>query len=422
MTRPIAYDVTHLVSRWRAIGSAGIGCVDLAFARHFGAHPHLACGVHYGYPRPHIFARERIVALLADIAPPERDAAKDDWQPLREWLLDAAPQDAPVASAAAKRNGARFDDLWRQTRYRLARDAPRAVPDSAIYLNIAQHACEFPLLFDWLSRRPDIRPAFFIHDLLPLDCPEFFRPGYAKLFRRRLDTMLRHAHALITTSVVVAERLEREVSTRGKRRLPIHVQPLASTLGRGSGAEADPSLADSPYFVMVSTLEPRKNHLLLLNVWRSLAASGARPPKLVLVGGRGWENEQTLDMLNRCEALRKTVRRVEGLSASSLRRLIASANALLMPSFAEGYGLPVVEALGLGAPTIVSDIPTFREVAQGRAAFLSPIDGKGWRETILEFSDRHAPRRLTALEAARDFAAPDWPSYFEGVESFLATL
>lgn len=421
MTRPIAYDATHLVSRWRAIGSAGIGCVDLAYARHFAAHPRLACGVHYGFPRPHIFARERLAGLLAEIAPPERETV-DDWTPLRDWLRGEGPQDAPATPPAAQRGPSRFGDRLRRTRYRLARDAPRAVPESAIYLNIAQHACEFPLLFDWLSRRPDVRPVFFIHDLLPLDCPEFFRPGYATLFRRRLDTMLRHAHGLITTSRVVAERLEREVSTRGMRPLPIHVQPLASTLGRGSGTETDPSLADAPYFVMVSTLEPRKNHLLLLNVWRSLAASGAAAPKLVLVGGRGWENEQSLDMLSRCEALRRSVRRVEGLSASSLRRLVGSANALLMPSFAEGYGLPVVEALGLGAPTIVSDIPTFREVAQGRAVFLSPIDGKGWREAILEFTDRDAPRRIAALEAARAFAAPDWPSYFEGVESFLAGL
>jgi glycosyltransferase involved in cell wall biosynthesis len=127
-------------------------------------------------------------------------------------------------------------------------------------------------------------------------------------------------------------------------------------------------------------------------------------------------------MLTRCEALRKNVRRVEDLSASSLRRLVASANALLMPSFAEGYGLPVVEALGLGAPTIVSDIPTFREVAQGCAVFLSPIDGKGWREAVLEFLDRDAPRRIAALDAARAFAAPGWTRYFEGVEGFLAGL
>jgi glycosyltransferase involved in cell wall biosynthesis len=417
MTRPIVYDATHLVSRWRAIGSAGIGCVDLAFARHLVAHPGLACGAHYGYPRPHVFSRERIAALLDEIAPRE-PAPDDDWTPLRDFLLDVGTDGSPADNGTPY--APRLGDVWRQTRCRLARDSG-AIPDSAIYLNIAQHACEFPLLFDWLARRPDLRPVFFVHDLLPLDCPEFFRPGYDRLFRRRLATILRHASALLTTTQIVAERLAREVAQAGSR-APIHVQPLASPLERASAEEAqDPTLAGCSYFVIVSTLEPRKNHLLLLDIWRALAAR-TTPPKLVLVGGAGWENEQILDMLGRCEPLRRNIRWVRDLSAPSLRRLVANANALLMPSYAEGYGLPVVEALGLGAPAIVSDIPTFREIARDRALFLSPIDGKGWMETILEFGDRRAPRRLAALEAARGFEAPDWKGYFAGIESFLAGL
>ncbi|MBY6240236.1 glycosyltransferase family 1 protein [Methylosinus sp. Sm6] len=416
MSRPIVYDATHLVSRGRAIGSAGIGCVDLAYARHFAAHPRLACAAHYAVPRPHLFARERLEVLLGEIAPQGATSPDDGWEGLRAWLLGAS--ETPRERARRSRLG----ELWRQTRWRLAHDASSAIPQSAIYLNIAQHACEFPLLFDWLSRRPDVRPVFFVHDLLPLDRPEFFRRGYERLFRRRLETILSHACALIATTTVVADRLEREISAHGRPAPPICVQPLASTLGEKSAGDDDPALAESPYFVAVSTLEPRKNHLLLLNVWRALAASGAPTPKLVLVGGRGWENEAVVDMLRRCEALRKAVRWVHDLSAPSLRRLLANANALLMPSFAEGYGMPVVEALALGTPAIVSDIASFREVARGSALFLSPIDGKGWSEAILAFADRRGPRRLAAAHSARDFAAPDWPSHFAGIEAFLARL
>jgi glycosyltransferase involved in cell wall biosynthesis len=415
MMRPIVYDATHLVSRGSAIGSAGIGGVDLSYARHFTAHPRFACGAHYGYPLPHIFSRERIAALLAEIAP----ADDDGWPALRAWLL--GEEDASPTGRRAAR-GSRLGDLWRQARRRLANDSPHVVPQSAIYLVIAQHACEFPLLFDWLTRRPDVRPVFFVHDLLPLDRPEFFRPGYERLFRRRLDTILRHGCALITTTHVVAERLQREILSRKAPAIPIHVQPLASSLGLASAADHDGALAESSYFVAVSTLEPRKNHLLLLNVWRALAAAGAACPKLVLVGGDGWENEQTLDMLRRCDALRRNVRRVHGLSAPSLRRLIANADALLMPSFAEGYGLPVVEALSLQTPAIVSDIPVFREIAQERALFLSPIDGIGWKEAILAFADRRGPRRLAAVDLARAFVAPQMTSYFVGIERFLDGL
>ena len=132
-----------------------------------------------------------------------------------------------------------------------------------------------------------MRAVFFVHDLLPLDRPEFFRPGYEALFRRRIDTILRHAHALLTTSHVVAERLRREIS-RGAARIPIHVEPPPSTLNDTMDARDD-ALARSDYFVLLSTLEPRKNHLMLLNVWRALAArpaagAQARPRRRTRLG------------------------------------------------------------------------------------------------------------------------------------------
>ena len=67
-----------------------------------------------------------------------------------------------------------------------------------------------------------------------------------------------------------------------------------------------------------------------------------------------------------------------------------------MPSFDEGYGLPVVEALTLGTPVIASDIPVFREISQGFATLLAPLNGGDWRETILAFSER----QLVGLECS----------------------
>ncbi|OAI30970.1 glycosyl transferase group 1 [Methylosinus sp. R-45379] len=417
MTRRIVYDATHLVSLGTASGAAGIGRLDLAFARHFAAHPRLACGAHYGARGPHALAPSRLSRIVADVGAASAPDDSAEWTRLRGWLL--GEEAAPFASAPASRS-ALGQFLWRAP-LRLANDRPRALPPGALYLNIAQHACEFPLLFRWLERRPDMRAVFFVHDLLPLDRPEFFRRGYEALFRRRIDTILRHAHALLTTTEIVAERLEREMA-RSATRVPIHSEPPPSTLEDITESARDEELARRDYFVLLSTLEPRKNHLMLLNVWRALAAGPQPAPKLVLVGGRGWENEQIVGMLNRCEAIRPCVRWATGLPAAQLRRLLSNANALLMPSFAEGYGLPVVEALSLGTPAIVSDIPVFHEIAQERALFLSPIDGLGWKRAIEDFSTADSPRRLAAIDAARRFEAPNWTRYFERVETFLDRL
>jgi glycosyltransferase involved in cell wall biosynthesis len=170
------------------------------------------------------------------------------------------------------------------------------------------------------------------------------------------------------------------------------------------------------------TIEPRKNHLLRLNVWRELA-SGGRAPKLVVVGKRGWLNENVVDMITRCPALAGHVIETAGLSTPGLRHLMSGARALLMPSFGEGFGLPVAEALVAGVPVIASDLDVFREVGGDAPDYLHPLDGLGWLQAIRDYSEPDSPRRaasLARMAQARIVNAPE--AFFETIDAFLATL
>src|SRR6202012_3700987 len=105
------------------------------------------------------------------------------------------------------------------------------------------------------------------------------------------------------------------LAPQGKSEAPIHVAPFPSPLAFADVAEAKSDAPSHPYFVLVSTIEPRKNHLLVLNVWRELAALvGDATPRLVLVGSRGWENEQVIDMLDRCTGIADCVLRTSRIS------------------------------------------------------------------------------------------------------------
>ena len=176
---------------------------------------------------------------------------------------------------------------------------PAAIEKGAIYVNVSQYLFAHPENFARLDRRRDVRAVFMLHDLLPLDYPEFFSHGEAARFARRVDMVFSRAVGIIVTSGALRQRVAYELSRRGRAPLPILVNPLPSPL-----AGIDPQrlfnseLAAAGYFVMVATIEPRKNHLLILNIRRQMAEraekDGSAVPRLLLVGKR-WAGKA-----NRC--------------------------------------------------------------------------------------------------------------------------
>jgi glycosyltransferase involved in cell wall biosynthesis len=104
-----------------------------------------------------------------------------------------------------------------------------------------------------------------------------------------------------------------------------------------------------------------------------------------------------------------------------LARWLGGARALLMPSFAEGFGLPIIEALRLGTPVIASDLPIFREIAGTIPTFIDPRDHDLWAHWIRAFIDHH-PERARQIESMTTYRAPDWHEHFEIVDAWLVSL
>lgn len=236
----------------------------------------------------------------------------------------------------------------------------------------------------------------YIHDIIPLEYPEYTTESSSRSFRSFLDTIVGLRSRFVVNSTCTAKELttllEKEYALRPEP--PRVVIPdldwLQPDAVERHGGRASNGMQE-PYFVVISTLEPRKNHLLLLQLWRKWAREGRRDiPHLYLVGRRGWENEQTFRFLDRCEAIRPWVHELGCVPQLRLLAILKGARALLMPSFAEGLGLPVLEALSLNVPIVASDIDIFREMKNilpesTTMILLDPLDARGWEKAIKSF-------------------------------------
>lgn len=262
-----------------------------------------------------------------------------------------------------------------------------------------------------------------LHDLIPLSHPEYARPAQVGRHARRLATTAALADGIVVNSAATAGVLATYLPPGGPE---IAVAPLGigngsagiGTASAGARAAPDPARGD-PYFVCLGTIEPRKNHLLLLHLWRDLAEAGGRPPRLLLVGRRGWENENVLDLLDRCPALHGLVEEHGPLPDAAVAPLLAGARALLFPSFAEGYGLPLAEALAAGVPAVCSNLPALREIGGEVPEYLDPLDGRAWRAAVLDYAAPDSPRRAAQLQRMDAWRAPDWTGHFAQVDALL---
>ena len=430
MSRPIVYDGVRLFLGAWAPAPRGIDRVDLLYARHLFEHwPGDCMGLLPTAWGTRLYDRGRGIRLLDAIEALWRETADAETDTtlayVRHWLTGEAPP-APGA-----RPGARYDrvgSLARQARllaatgFTFGRSAARCTPLDAIYINIGQLGWAVPWSTSWLRHRPDIRAVFMLHDVIPLLHPDLVSLGGRLAQRWMLAAVSRYANGLITTTDVAGDAVLRTLRPHPRPIVAtgsLHL-PVAATFLDQDVSDETPS--GCTYFLICGAIEPRKNHAMLFNVWRQLVAErGVHAPRLVVVGSPAHGGRSILRQLAQSVPLRSHVITVSGLSSPGVRRLMTYARAVLMPSLAEGFGLPIIEALTVGTPVLASDLPVHREVGGDLACYVDPTDERGWLDAI---------RRLTVAPAfvadLRNRIATYQPttaaSYFARVQEYLETI
>lgn len=430
MHRPIALDLVRSIMSSMQTTPRGIDRIELGYfenllndwpAEVFGLIP-TPWGMRW-YPR------ERIAEGVAFFKQIWRETGAAESDTVLARLRREIPGTAPVLIPPAKRKTRRRDLLaaYRQTARMLIGEKwsfgrpLSTMPAGAIYLNVGHFGLGFPLFLRWLDRRPDVKSVFMIHDTIPLDRPDLCQPSTTEAHHRLMEATARHADRLIVPTPAAGDTLRKELDRRGVHDIPIHPVSLPIDDIFRKPVAPDPVLSEHPYFVICGAVESRKNHLVLLNIWPELVRRHpGREPKLVIAGSRGFMADQVFYMIEKSEVLRRHVHFASGMSSPALAALMAHARAVVMPSFTEGFGLPPIEAMTLGTPAILSDIPPHRDAAGDHGIFVDPTDGPGWLRALGDLMDdatyADARRRIAGFDAA------DWPRYMRAVETILGAV
>jgi glycosyltransferase involved in cell wall biosynthesis len=245
-----------------------------------------------------------------------------------------------------------------------------------------------------------------VHDAAPWLYPESFTARGRWFHSVGVRVAARRADRVITGTEAAA------VELRAYTRLPaslVTVVPYGvSPNNLGPDGEATTSvlrhygLTGTPYVLWVGSLEPRKGVGVLVAAMARLAAEG-KATALVLAGYAGWHNARLIPPEQRAQ-LGGLLHQLGPVPEADLQALYAGATVFAFPSFHEGFGLPVLEAMAAGAPVVASDIPPIREVAGDAAVLVPPGDVELWAGALEDLLDS-APRLAALAEAGRRRAA-----------------
>ncbi|MEO0864082.1 MAG: glycosyltransferase [Pseudomonadota bacterium] len=375
-------DLTRLIRRAGRV-LTGVDRVELAYLRAF-----------LDQPVP-LFAliRSRYGYILLN---------RDGMAKLAPWLAEPDTGNPPDQQNRRALRLARRVALGRVPPPLLARMLRRHLPQGTAYVNVGHSNLSHRVLRT-AQGALKAQITVLIHDVIPLEHPEMQRAGTVPAFAAMIERVGQMADLIIYNSADTQARAARYVGTRANSIVAYLGTEVATPLPDTLPTGLPPA---RPYFVCIGTIEPRKNHAFLLDVWDDM---GAHAPTLVIAGSRGWKNEDVFARLDRLPP-DAPVQEVSGLSDGALAALVQRSAGVLFPTHAEGFGLPATEAAAAGVPLIVNELAVFREILGKIPIYASVSDRYLWKNKIKELAEAEPDTRRP-----QHHQLPTWDAHFKTV-------
>lgn len=252
-----------------------------------------------------------------------------------------------------------------------------------------------------------VSPMVLVHDVMPVIHPEWFDPRQIRVFEDWLDAHLRHSVAFLANSECTARDLRTVALTRGIRsELDITVIPLGADFNDEVAIPVELPSQIGRFMIAVGTIEPRKNQEVVLDAFDALRD---RYPDLglVLVGKEGWMVDDLVARIRGHEEFGQRLLWLGGIDDGELTWLYQNAFLSVAASLYEGLGVPVIEALHNGCPTLSSTGGALPEAGTGFSELFDPKDRSALVEMVARHLDDggyHADR----VELASRYPPPTW--------------
>ncbi|HIE39142.1 MAG TPA: glycosyltransferase family 1 protein [Anaerolineales bacterium] len=231
---------------------------------------------------------------------------------------------------------------------------------------------------------PDVRTLLTVHDLSFLHYPDHFVPKLVRYLSRAVPRSIARARRVLADSEATRTDLIQFLGVP-----PESVEVLYSGVDPRFRPEPEPGererlqsrygVGERSYVLSVGTLQPRKNYVRLIRAFARLRLAPLCPETLVIAGGRGWLYQE---IYAEAEKHPDRVRILGFVDEADLPALYREAALFVFPSFYEGFGLPVLEAMACGVPVVCSNASSLPEVAGAAALLVDPHDEEGLTEAM----------------------------------------
>jgi glycosyltransferase involved in cell wall biosynthesis len=264
-----------------------------------------------------------------------------------------------------------------------------------------------------LKSAANFRMVLMCYDLIPLLFPQFYREFDVRLFRNYMHQALAMADLTIFSAHKVEADARAYCAQHGIALGKTAVVPFGfdGAAGVNAGAALPAGLQPGRFAMLVSTIEPRKGHALMLHIWQRLLAEGIPQQhdfKLVFVGRPGWMMEQFMAELARDAQAAQSIVNIRDADDDTLTALYEAVAFCVYPSRYEGYGLPVVEAFARGKAVIASTGGALPEIVQNFSPCLDSQDEEMWYRTLRQWILDKEARAPFERAIKSQFHHPSW--------------